>query len=389
MNALKQFMKQCIFGIVLCYLVFSPALLAPQKAHAEDNLDNLDYEDGVLGVIVIDIMLNPIMWLWTYEDKKMQKEMIKTNVQKQTSLAIGTGQASPIPQGNSSSEGTFTGLIAGIPVTLASGAANFKTAMKTFVKSVISNVLGSITSWAQQGFRGKPNFIADWKGMLRASALDASAEFIQSMPGIANLCSPQSLTGSKNFFNKALTVAKPTFSKYVQKEFKPANKCTLETVVNNIGNAPGNFKNSVEKLSKGWDVRGGSVMASALMAPDVNMLGAYFISKDESLGRTKQNAEAKKEEAAANKGFLNITDGCIGAPDPDTGEKYCPAKMAGTFVKDSLTKTGLGQFSDVIDMNDMNDLFVATMQQIMASMTSSVSSALSGYINNAIKGISM
>jgi len=89
MNALKQFMKQCIFGIVLCYLVFSPALLAPQKAHAEDNLDNLDYEDGVLGVVVIDIMLNPIMWLWTYEDKKMQKEMIKTNVQKQTSLAIG------------------------------------------------------------------------------------------------------------------------------------------------------------------------------------------------------------------------------------------------------------------------------------------------------------
>jgi hypothetical protein len=375
MNIFKQFMKQCIFGIVLCYLVFSPALVAPKKADAY--------------VLNVDVLLNPLMKRWTKEDLKLQREATRANVQKQTAPTVSDGSASPMPQGYSSAIGTLVGLVAGIPKTLFWGALNYKTMLKALVKNLIKSILQDVTSWAKGGFKGKPNFIADWKGMLAASALDASSELIRAIPEIARFCSPVGVMGSKDFFGKALTQGKPTFSKYVQKEFKPTSKCNLETVFNNIENAPGDFKKSIDKMSKSWDKKGGSVMASALMAPDVNMLGAFFIAKDESLVRVKQGAQAKLGEAAANNGFLNISDGCVGSPDPATGEKYCPAKMAGTFVKDSITKSGLGQFSDMIDMNDMNDLFTATLNEVVSGVTGSITSYVTGLVGDSIKNLSM
>jgi hypothetical protein len=337
---------------------------------------------------IVDQTMNPMMAIYTVDDWFLQRDKIGTNVQRQTAEALNSGTAYPLSAGKASAGGTSSGIGASSLVAAVTGNLNLKTAMKAAVKSIITNVLNDISTWARGGFKGKPNFIADWKGMMQASLMDASAEFISTMPVLSQFCSPQSVNGPTAFFGKTLSQAKPTYAKYTQKSFQPTNKCNIETVVTRARGIATGYKNTLDKFGKSWDPKAGSVMAATLMDPANNMMGLYFQAKDEASVRTRQNTKAKKMEASANSGFLNISDGCVGAPDPVTKEKFCPAKMAGEFVKDNLSATGLGQFDDLIDSNDLADLFSALAANAFGSITQSISGWLEPMVGDAIKGVS-
>jgi hypothetical protein len=339
-------------------------------------------------ITTMDKKMNPTMLKYTLDDWLLQVDNIATNVQHQTAEAISTGKPYPISKGYASAMGNYFGIGQTGSVISTTGPINFKTTLKAVVKNIITSVLNDIKLWARGGFKGKPNFIADWKGMLETSIIDASAELVNKIPILSQFCSPLNVMGSPDFFKKSLSQAKPTFSKYVQKNYKTNNKCTIETLITNARGAATNYRRAIDKFSKSWDPKAGSLMAAGLMDPNTNMMGLYFQAKDESIVRTKKNTEIKKTETAANSGFMNISDGCVGSPDPVTKEKYCPAKMAGEFVKDNLAATGLGQFSDLIDSNDLNDLFAAVANSAFTSLTTSISNVLQPIIGDAIKNIS-
>lgn len=295
-----------------------------------------------------------------------------TNVQQQTGDAVAKGSSLPTPEGEASAEGVIEGILQ-YAKQVVYGQANYKTWLKAAVKQLIKDVLADAKSWAKKGFKGTPNFIKDWKSFIQGAALAASAEFIKQWPLLSQFCTPQKITLPRNFFEAKLSVQEKTTSKFAKKSNMPGNQCTIEKIVQNLSGVSANYKGSLTSFVGGWNKKGGSTISVGLMHPQNNALGLFFLGQDERTKRVAQKTAAAKDQAITNKGFLNIVDanGCF-APNPETGERACPAEMAGKFVQKTMTKAGLGEYADMIDMNDMNDLLVSVASGLMANLAGSI-----------------
>jgi hypothetical protein len=325
-----------------------------------------------------------------YGDLMKQFDMTATNVQSQTSDTVSEGIVPPSVQGLGSAIGTALGLAVQSMVTTVTGVFNFKTAINSVVKTMIKQILADVKTWAKSGFKGMPNFIKDWKGFLQGAALAASAEFIRNWPELAQFCSPVKITLSEKFFGAKFSEQQKAFGKFVQKNNMPGNRCNIEKVVNNIMGTTVNYKGSLTTFAtSGWNKKGGSTISAGLMNPKNNTLGLLFMATDEKMTKVAQRSNASNSQAKANDGFLNIVDtnGCL-PKNPQTGEQTCPAQMAGKFVSDTLKETGLGEYTSMIGMNDMNDVFVGIMTSSLSSLTGGIRNWIQLRFNDALTQMS-
>lgn len=209
----------------------------------------------------------------------------------------------------------------------------------TLKKQILNVLVDQTIAWIQ-GTGGKPQLVTDWRGFLENAGKEAIGELARES-GAGFLCSPFSLSVRIGLFPIQ------RFSKIDQRA-----KCTLDTIVSNIENFYGDFR------------EGGWLAYQVMLEPQNNIFGASLMLQLEERDRTAAKTEARLNEAMSAGGFLSTKDckkDSAGRDIPSTCRITTPGRLLG-----DQTAKALGASIDfIVNAEEIGDYAAAIADALL------------------------
>ena len=214
-------------------------------------------------------------------------------------------------------------------------------------KRIIAKMTGSLVTWINTGFKGKPAFIKDLGGFLLEAADEAAGDYIDKLGGIGSfICSP---------FKLDIQIAL-SLQYQASRENKPYEGCTLSGIKSNLQDfVQGNFEDG------GWED-----WFEITSKPEKYTPYGQLLKAQAGLKASLINAEGK-ELTMANwgQGFLSgKTCQAVTGPDGSAAPDKCTVTKPGTTIANSLNKAlGVGQ-DELVTADEINEILAALIGQL-------------------------
>ena len=214
-------------------------------------------------------------------------------------------------------------------------------------KRIIAKMTGSLVTWINTGFKGKPAFIKDLGGFLLEAADEAAGDYIDKLGGIGSfICSP---------FKLDIQIAL-SLQYQASRENKPYEGCTLSGIKSNLKDfVEGNFEDG------GWED-----WFEITSKPEKYTPYGQLLKAQAGLHASLINAEGK-ELTMANwgQGFLSgKTCQAVTGPDGSAAPDKCTVTKPGTTIANSLNKAlGVGQ-DELVTADEINEILAALIGQL-------------------------
>ena len=214
-------------------------------------------------------------------------------------------------------------------------------------KRIIAKMTGSLVTWINTGFKGKPAFIKDLGGFLLEAADEAAGDYIDKLGGIGSfICSP---------FKLDIQIAL-SLQYQASRENKPYEGCTLSGIKSNLKDfVEGNFEDG------GWED-----WFEITSKPEKYTPYGQLLKAQAGLNASLINAEGK-ELTMANwgQGFLSgKTCQAVTGPDGSAAPDKCTVTKPGTTIANSLNKAlGVGQ-DELVTADEINEILAALIGQL-------------------------
>lgn len=214
-------------------------------------------------------------------------------------------------------------------------------------KRIIAKMTGSLVTWINTGFKGKPAFIKDLGGFLLEAADEAAGDYIDKLGGIGSfICSP---------FKLDIQIAL-SLQYQASRENKPYEGCTLSGIKSNLKDfVEGNFEDG------GWED-----WFEITSKPEKYTPYGQLLKAEAGLHASLINAEGK-ELTMANwgQGFLSgKTCQAVTGPDGSAAPDKCTVTKPGTTIANSLNKAlGVGQ-DELVTADEINEILAALIGQL-------------------------
>ena len=267
-----------------------------------------------------------------------------------------------------------------------------------FANAAIQTISSSIVDWINSGFDGSPAFVQDLRRHFTDLGNEVFGAYINEI-GAGFLCSPFSHK-IKQSLEIQLAVAESGGRNARRAQFRRANQCTLDDVLDNIGASIEEFRNDFSK--GGWPV-----WIEVTKARN-NEIGAYLIVRQELFRRQGQEIQERREELVFGRGFLSWKKKCglydkppgtdqTKPPGPNDGVDYTPNYDNDEFddaddiwTGDCIDSTaGQIQTPGSVIENQLNNTLDAGQRRLqVADEVNEIISALFGQlVNQALGGL--
>lgn len=161
-----------------------------------------------------------------------------------------------------------------------------KLALSILRNQIVGRLIQQTIKWVQGG--GKPQFITNWKGFLKDSAIGAANEFLSTV-------TPRLCGNLRAFTSDYLKASVPNTVSGSRDQYRQFN-CTLDQIVSSVKDFYNDF------TSGGW-----LGLATLVLAPQNNPWGAVIVAHDAAIQKSTEAQAAADANAQANRGFKGFT----------------------------------------------------------------------------------
>jgi len=249
-----------------------------------------------------------------------------------------------------------------IAITAAGGAASLtfsecilKPIALQLARAMLHNITGDIIKWVNGGFKGKPLFVTDLKGLIDDTTDQVVGNFIQNELKAGFLC---------NSFSFQVKIA--LAQSYVP--YRQRAACTLTQITNNVNGFIQNDNNG------GWEN-----WLQVTTVPQNNVYGATILAQDELSKQVLEKLKIKSDTLSWGKGFLGVdtclvpADGvsnAVAQSDPNDPSK-CKSRKNETpgAEVEAMLSTAVGSDMRRLEMaSDINAIIGAVANQLVSQI---------------------